>query len=429
MLNRAEFDPASEQVKAGYTILQPRVQVRPAVVNRSLFTRTYAGDAVIDLYSRAVSDVYQDLFGEGNFVGKGIYDVDDFRRSLNDKVPENHLLSHDLFEALQSRCGLVTDVILFEDYPPHYLAYTDRLNRWVRGDWQLLPWLGRSVPHRTAGWARNTLSFIDRWRIFDNLRRSLVAFSVLVLLAGGWLYLPGSKIAWTLFALAPYLVPILTSFISEIRRNVVEEYPNFESHSIRLTALRALFEILFLPHEALINLDAIATTIIRLYISHERMLQWMTAAHSVKLFGKTLHLKSAWQAMVIAPLFSIALGLIILLNEPNVLAVAGFLLAGWIFSPTIAARISVPDRQPEINFTPAQEKKLRLLARSTWLYFEHFVGPEDRWLPPDHYQENPTWPGPAPDLTYKHWSHATLHTGCSRHGVYGCAGIIFTPAR
>ena len=241
VLNGAVFDETSDSVKAGYTILQPRVQVRPAVVNQSLFTRTYAGDAVIDLYSRAVSDVYQDLFGEGNFVGKGIYDVDAFRRSLHDKVPENRLLSHDLFEALQGRCGLVTDVILFEDYPPHYLAYTDRLNRWVRGDWQLLPWLGRWVPNRTAGLARSTLSPIDRWRILDNLRRSLVALSIFALLVTGWLYLPGSKLIWTLVALAPYILPILTGIVSELRRNFSEEYPKFEftlhpadSHSLLL---------------------------------------------------------------------------------------------------------------------------------------------------------------------------------------------------
>ena len=389
VLNQAVFDPRSGQVKAGYTILQPRVQVRPAVVNQSIFSRVYAGDSTIDLYSRAVSDVYQDLFGEGNFVGKGIYDVDAFRQGLHGKVPENRLLSHDLFEALQSRCGLVTDVILFEDYPPHYLAYTDRLHRWVRGDWQLLPWLGRWVPHRTDGKARNSLSLIDRWRIVDNLRRSVTSLACLALLIGGWLFLPGSRIGWTLFALSPYWVPVLTSMISEIRRNAAQEYPNFESRSIRLTALRSFYEVLFLPHESLVNLDAIVTTLVRLYITHKRMLEWMTAAHIVQLFGKRLKVKSAWQGMVISLLFTIGLAIILLLQQPAAMTIAAAFLIGWMISPTIAARISVPDRQPEISFTPAQENKLRLLARSTWLYFEHFVGPEDRWLPPDHYQESP----------------------------------------
>jgi cyclic beta-1,2-glucan synthetase len=389
ILNQAEFESTTREIKAGYTILQPRVQVRPAVVNQSLFTRVYAGDSIIDLYTRAVSDVYQDLFGEGNFVGKGIYDVDAFEKSLQDKIPENHLLSHDLFEALQGACGLVTDIVLFEDYPPHYLAYTDRLHRWVRGDWQLLPWLKKWAPRRTDGKSRNTLSFIDRWRIFDNLRRSLIAPASLVLLVGGWLFLPGSAIVWTLFALAPYLMPIVMNFISELRRTARDQTSHVTTRPIGLAALRSLFEIIFLPHEAFIYLDAIVTTLTRLYVTHRNMLQWMTAAHTVQLFGKRLQVRSAWQAMLTTPLFAIALGAAVFFQDSNALLFSAPLLLGWVISPYIAARISKPDVQPEIKLTLAQEKKLHLLARSTWLYFEHFVSPEDRWLPPDHFQENP----------------------------------------
>ncbi|HSJ89782.1 MAG TPA: hypothetical protein VK909_21400, partial [Anaerolineales bacterium] len=389
VLNRAEFDPATGEVKAGYTVLQPRAQVRPAIVNQSTFTRVYAGDAIIDLYSRAVSDVYQDLFGEGNFVGKGIYDVDAFEKSLRDKVPENHLLSHDLFEALQGSCGLVSDIVLFEDYPPHYIAYTDRLNRWVRGDWQLLPWLGRWVPHRTHGKVRNTLSLIDRWRIFDNLRRSLIVPTILLLLVSGWLFLPGSPFAWTLFALSPYLLPLLLNFISELRRAAHEPESHLLTRPIGLAALRAIFQIIFLPHETLVYLEAILTTLARLYVSHRNMLQWMTAAHTVQFFGRRLRVKAAWQAMLTAPLIAVGLGLALYFEDERVIAIALPFIVAWIFSPNIAARISKPDVHEEVKLTPAQEKKLHLLARSTWLYFEHFVSPEDRWLPPDHFQEDP----------------------------------------
>ena len=389
ILNRAEFDSASGEVKAGYTILQPRVQVRPTVINQSLFTRAYAGDSIIDLYTRAVSDVYQDLFGEGNFVGKGIYDVEAFEKSLHDKIPENSLLSHDLFEALQGSCGLVTDVVLFEDYPPHYLAYTDRLHRWVRGDWQLLPWLKRWVPLRTGGKSRNTLSLIDRWRIFDNLRRSLIAPATLTLLISGWLLLPGPAILWTLFALSPFLMPILMNMVSELLRTARDQSSRVVTRPIGMAALRSFFEILFLPHETLIYLDAIVTTLVRLYITHRNLLQWVTAAHTVQLFGKRLHVKAAWQAMLSSPLFAIGLAVAVYLEAFQVFLVAAPILFGWLISPYVAARISKPYAQPELKLTPAQEKKLRLLARSTWLFFEHFVGPEDRWLPPDHFQENP----------------------------------------
>ena len=388
-LNRAEFDPATEEVVDGYTILQPRAQVRPSVANQSLFTRVYSGDSVIDLYTRAVSDVYQDLFGEGNYVGKGIYDVDAFQKSLKDRIPENRLLSHDLFEGIHGRCGLVTDVVLFEDYPPHYLTYTDRMHRWVRGDWQLLPWLEARVPHRTKGTIPNSLSLIDRWKLFDNLRRSLLPPTVLVLLMSAWLFLPGSSLAWMIFALSPYLMSIITNFIAEVHHVLSKKSSITTNHPLRLATLRALFEIIFLPHESLIILDAITTTLYRMFIRHRKMLEWVTAAHTVKVFGRTLKVRAAWQAMVVAPAFAAALFLLILSLFPRTLLVAAPLLLGWTISPYIAARISRPIPHLIKRLAPAQERKLHLLARSTWLYFEHFVGPEDRWLPPDHFQESP----------------------------------------
>jgi cyclic beta-1,2-glucan synthetase len=388
-LNQAEFDAASEEITDGYTVLQPRAQVKPAVANQSVFTRVYSGDSAIDLYTRAVSDTYQDLFGEGNYVGKGIYDVDAFQKSLKDRVPENRLLSHDLFEGVHGRCGLVTDVVLFEDYPPHYLTYTDRLHRWVRGDWQLLPWLASQVPHRTKGKVPNPLSVIDRWKLIDNLRRSLLPPMVLVMLVGGWLFLPGSSLAWMLFALSPYLISIVTNVIAEIHRVFSRKPASVTTHPLRLAALRALFEIIFLPHESLIILDAIGTTLLRMFVLHKGMLEWVTAAHTVRVFGRTLKVRAAWQAMVIAPSFAIALTLLMLSFYPETLLTAAPLLVGWIVAPYIAARISRPDPHIVKKLSPAQERKLHLLARSTWLYFEHFVGPEDRWLPPDHFQENP----------------------------------------
>ncbi|HKY53840.1 MAG TPA: glucoamylase family protein, partial [Anaerolineales bacterium] len=387
-LNQAEFDPATGEVMDGYTILQPRTQVRPAVANQSLFTRVYSGDSVIDLYTRAVSDIYQDLFGEGNYVGKGIYDVDAFQKSVKDRVPENRLLSHDLFEGIHGRCGLVTDVVLFEDYPPHYLAYTDRMHRWVRGDWQLLPWLGSRVPHRTKGTIPNPLSLIDRWKLFDNLRRSLVPPVVLTLLVSAWLFLPGSSLIWMIFAISPYWSFILTNLIGHIRHALSRgEAPG--TQSLRLATLRSLFEVIFLPHEALIISDAITTALLRMYIQHKKMLEWVTAAHTVRVFGRTLKVRAAWQAMVVAPTFAVALLLLISSLYPGILVEAAPLLLGWMVSPYIAARISRPIPHLIERLAPAQERKLHLLARSTWLYFEHFVGPEDRWLPPDHFQEFP----------------------------------------
>ena len=388
-LNQAEFDPQTGEVIAGHTILQPRVQVRPSSANQSLFTRVYSGDSVIDLYTRAVSDVYQDLFDEGNYVGKGIYDVEAFQRSLDGKIPENHLLSHDLFEGMHGRVGLVSDVVLFEDYPPHYIVYTDRLHRWVRGDWQLLPWLRSRVPHRTKGSAPNTLSSIDRWKLFDNLRRSLLPPGVLALLISGWLLLPESSLVWMLVALSPYLAPVLMNFMGEVRHSFSKQHSTRVTRPLRLSLLRSLFEIIFLPHEAYVIFDAVTSTLVRLYITRRHFLQWVSAAHTVQLFGKRLHLKSAWQAMIGAPLLALLFFVMLLFLFPATLPAAAPFLLVWILSPYIATRISQPFQRPVTRLLPDQEHKLRLVARSTWLYFEHFVGPEDRWLPPDHFQESP----------------------------------------
>ena len=197
-LNRAEFDEVSGRVRTGYTVLQPRVEISPECGNRSLFARWFTGDTAIDIYSRAVSDVYQDLFGSGIYVGKGAYDVEAFRRSLEGRVPENALASHDLFEGIHGRAALATDIVLYEDLPRQYLEFARRQHRWIRGDWQLLPWLGRSVPGTGGRRLRNRLAWIDRWKIVDNLRRSLLPPALVTMLVAGWLVLPGHPALWTL---------------------------------------------------------------------------------------------------------------------------------------------------------------------------------------------------------------------------------------
>ena len=200
-LNRAEFDEASGRVRTGYTVLQPRVEISPECGNRSRFARWFTGDTAVDIYSRAVSDVYQDLFRSGIYVGKGAYDVEAFRRSLDGRVPENALASHDLFEGIHGRAALATDIVLYETFPRQYLEFTRRQHRWIRGDWQLLPWLRRSVPGTAGSRVRNRLAWIDRWKIVDNLRRSLLPPALITMLVAGWLILPGHPAVWTMLGI------------------------------------------------------------------------------------------------------------------------------------------------------------------------------------------------------------------------------------
>jgi len=388
-LNQAKFDLETGALTDGYTVIQPRVQVSPSVANRSVFTRVYSGDVALDLYTRAVSDVYQDLFGEGSYIGKGIYDVAAFERCLADRVPDNALLSHDLFEGIHGRCGLATNIVLYEDYPAHYLTYAHRRHRWIRGDWQLLPWLLPHVPHKTAGKIRNNLSSLDRWKIIDNLRRSLLGPATLLLMLGGWFALPGFSLVWIALALSPFVFAIATGVVTALRARRTGQYSETTARPVQQAALRALFEVIFLPHESLIVMDAIATTLVRLMITRRRLLQWVTVAHTVHIFGMGLKIKVARHEMRFVFIFSLLITILVAILHLHVLWLAMPFLALWIFSPYIAVLVSQSTLRKENKITPKQEHSLRQLARSTWLYFEKFVGPDDHWLPPDHFQEDP----------------------------------------
>jgi cyclic beta-1,2-glucan synthetase len=388
-LNRVEADPESGVIVAGYTVLQPRVQVNPASGNRSLFTRVFSRDTGLDLYTRAVSDVYQDLFGEGNYVGKGIYDVTAFERSLAGRVPDNRVLSHDLFEGIHGRAGLVTDVVLFEDYPPHYLAYVHRMHRWVRGDWQLLPWLLGEVPNASQGRRSNGLGTLDRWKILDNLLRSLLGPAIVVLLIAGWLLLPGSVLLWTGSAVLPLALPLLADVASGLANRLRNRASAAVSKAEQADALRSLLAVVFLPYEALVTLDAIGTTLYRLTISRKHLLQWTSAAHDVRAFGKEIKASQAWRHMAGAPSLAAATAVLVLLVNPLALPVAAPFLLLWLISPDVAYRIGRPETHGPAPLADDQRRRVRCLARRTWLFFEYFVGPEGHWLPPDHFQEDP----------------------------------------
>ncbi|MEZ4869210.1 MAG: glucoamylase family protein [Caldilineaceae bacterium] len=391
-LNHAEFNKKGKVV-AGYTILQPRTEIKPTSSNKSLYSRVFGGDTGFDLYTRAVSDIYQDLFGEGIFVGKGIYDVDAFEHSLEGRAPENSILSHDLFEGIHGRAGLVTDVVLYEDYPPHYLVNVLRSHRWVRGDWQLLPWLFARVPYQDPqqGLTKipNDLRLIDRWKIFDNLRRSLFSPMLLTFLIIGWTLLPGAPWVWTLLAILAPSMPLITALVSGMVRLAQGDDAYTVLQDIRNHALRWLLFIAFLPYEALLLLDAIASTLVRLFITRRQLLQWVTAAHTVRLFGDETSAVSTLSKMLPSLFLVVALIFLIIWVNHTHLAVAAPFLAVWLLAWWVAHLISTPEERAPAPLSPTQRQTMRVLARRTWLFYEHFVGPEDNWLPPDHFQESP----------------------------------------
>jgi cyclic beta-1,2-glucan synthetase len=391
-LNRAEFDAETDRVTAGYTILQPRIEVTPFGAAASSFSRLFAGDPGLDLYARAASDVYQDLFGEGIYVGKGIYDPVAFQRSLRGRVPENAVLSHDLFEGIHGRAALLTDVVLFENYPADYRGYWRRLHRWARGDWQLLPWLRRRVPLADGGRGSNRLSLISRWKIIDNLRRTLLPPTLLGFLLLAWLAFPGPLAVWTGIAVLVLAAPMLTEamggLLSANRLSALP--PAVQGVTLRLLPASALWilHVALLSHRAVVFADAILRTLVRLH-RRRRLLEWTSAARVARALVGTESRRLFWREMFAAPVAAVGALVLLATCRPAALPVALPLAALWLLAPEIAAFVSRPRRRRAPTLTEGDARRLRLLARRTWLFFDTFVGPDDQWLPPDHFQEEP----------------------------------------
>ena len=369
-LNVAAFDDRGV-VTDGYTIVQPRVETHPDETERSLYGWIGSGDTALDIYTHAVSDVYQDLFGAAAYVGKGLYDVDAFTRSVEGRVPENALCSHDLFEGAHGRVALASDVFVLEHYPQHVVAGLRRQHRWTRGDWQILPWLFGRVP-AVSGRVKNRLAAIDRWKIFDNLRRSLLAPAILALTLIGLAIAP---LPFALLALLPLATPLLMSAPDLIGLRFREAFA-------RWGAFLAL-----LPQEAWSNVDAIVRSLYRMTISHRKMLQWISAAQTAANVSRGAR-ALVWRE--IGPPSSVAAVLAILAAalHPTALAVAVPLALVWIGAPEIARWLSAPQKTTR-TVTADEQRRLRRLARRTWAFFETFVTPDEQWLAPDNYQEDP----------------------------------------
>ena len=394
-LNRATFNPRVGRVTEGYGILQPRISVTFMSAASSLFARLYSGHTGVDPYTTAVSDTYQDLFGEGIFTGKGLYDVDAFTASLENSVPENALLSHDLFEGLYARVALVSDVELVDEYPSSVLSHARRQHRWIRGDWQILYWLFPFVPS-PRGVKRNTLPIIGRWKILDNLRRSLVAPTLLMLLVAGWTVLPGPRWFWTATVMgvaASQLLPVLARLLVGPGR--AQSIPVF-LRNLRRDAATALAQMLlsltFLAFHAFDTAHAIGVTIVRLVVTKRRLLEWetaaATAARAAGVVGQRLRRFVA--EMAASPIIAIAVALLIVARERAALPAAAPFLFLWIIAPVVAYWLSVPVGARVRPLNDRERTVLRRTARKTWRYFDTFVTAADAWLVPDNYQDDDT---------------------------------------
>ena len=387
-LNQPKFDATLQRVTHGYGVMQPRVTPSlPVGHYGSLFQQVFSSTRGIDPYVFAVSDVYQDVFAEGSFAGKGIYEVDAFEAALAAKIPENTLLSHDLFEGVFARSALVTDVEVVEEFPERYSVASARQHRWVRGDWQLLPWmLNRSS-------TKINIPPLGLWKMVDNIRRSLSPIATLLSLFAGWFVLPTVSAAiWTVFIVALSLLPSLLPAIS----NALPR-PQALTLDSRLKSIGGDFaqavattaaNLIFLGHQAYLMVDAIARTLYRLSISRENLLEWTTAAQSQS--NSNSGLVASYSAMLPTVVIGFCASAVAAYSgSPMWMVIAPFAVA-WILAPLVAYKMSLsPELEDALAASPEDRKILRVVARRTWKYFETFVTTTDSMLPPDNFQETP----------------------------------------
>ena len=392
-LNRAIYDPKKKRITSGYSIIQPRISMTPESARRTWFSKIFSGNVGIDPYSTAVSDIYQDLAGEAVFTGKGIYDVQAFHEVMGNRFPENRVLSHDLIESTYLRAGLATDIELFDDYPSTYVSFSKRNHRWIRGDWQIATWLLSKVPGRD-GKEPNSINLLSKWKVFDNLRRSLSPLFLTIFFIAGWFLLPGSAWIWTVAAFGILAFPIYISLSGDMfnrpARVKWKLYMEKVRANLKINSVQAFIMLIILPHQAVVQLDAVIRTLFRLLISKKNLLEWVTASQIESSAPNSLF--SYIRSMFI----SVALGIGVLIAaflyaQHYLWIVVPFSLI-WVCSPMFLWYVSQPVKSRIKTYSRQDYQLLRNYARRTWFYFERFVNEDHFWLPPDNYQEDPPLP-------------------------------------
>lgn len=390
-LNKAVIDEEKGSINEGYGLIQPRISLSLESTNRSWFTRIFAGQGGLDPYTTAFSDVYQDLFREGIFTGKGIYDIQIFQKILKDAIPDNTVLSHDLLEGSYIRAGLASDIEFIDGYPSKYSSFMMRQHRWVRGDWQLIKWLLPFVNNRYNEKVKNPLSALSKWKILDNLRRSLVSISVMLLLIFGLIILPGKTVVWVGFAILTIFFPLFMSAVDYITlryyKSIREKLNGNLIIGLKATFYQVTLNLVFLPYHAYTMTDAIIRTLYRVYISKRNMLEWITAADMEKNLKDDFF--SYFKRMRVAVLLSVSIFLLVLwINSSNFLLTLPLIIL-WFVSPYIAFNVSGETVKKVEKLNKEDIQLLRKIARKTWAYFEKFAGEENNFLPPDNYQVYP----------------------------------------
>jgi len=390
-MNRAWYNPKEKRITRGYGVVQPRISIPPESARQTWFSRIFSGNVGIDPYSTAVSDIYQDMSGEAVFTGKGIYDVRAFHKVLDNRFPDNRVLSHDLIESTYARAGLATDIELFDDYPSTYASFSNRNHRWARGDWQIATWLFSKVPARD-GKQENTINLLSKWKIFDNLRRTLNPFFLTIFFIAGWFWLPGNAWIWTAAAFGILAFPIYVTLSSDLLNRPARVrwklYVEKVRANLKINTIQSLFTLIILPHQAITYLDAIFRSLYRIKISKKWLLEWRTASHTERTSPNSMG--AYIRSMIFPVLFAVAILITAVMMAPHSLWVIGPFFLIWVCSPVYLWYVSQPLKKKKVPIGEDDIRSLRLIARRTWFYFERFVNEDHSCLPPDNYQEEPS---------------------------------------
>ena len=389
-LNQAVVNPDTRMVVEGYGILQPRIGISVQSAARSRLAALYSGQTGFDIYTRAISDVYQDLFGEGIFTGKGIYEVDTLRQVLERRFPDNALLSHDLMEGAYARAALVSDIELVDDYPSHFSAYSRRKHRWMRGDWQIMRWIQSRVPDFSGRMISNPIPLISQWKILDNLRRSLLELGMILLLLSGWLWLPGRPEYWTAATLLMWFVPAFSSLLFALlrvprSRRALPSWLRDSLRTFRESVLITMCSLIFLLHQALISADAVVRSVGRVFVTRKKMLEWETAAEAEAASG---HKSPVDVYLEWTPWIALGLAATIWLVRPAAMLSAAPLLAMWTASRAFSSWLN---RRPRAGHTTLGKEEAQLMRESAdriWRFFRDWSSSSTNWLIPDSVREN-----------------------------------------
>ena len=400
-LNRAKLSPDGKRVNSGYGIMQPRVNVDVEVTNKSRYAQLFAGLGGLDVYTTASFELYQDIFNEGSFCGKGIYDLKVFQKVLKGTFPENLILSHDLIEGCHIRCGLINDLELFDDNPSNYIDDAKRHHRWTRGDWQIIGWLGNKVRNEKGEKVKNQVNTIGRWKIFDNLRRSVLSLALMVVLIFGFaiqLSNPGSQPStispfwYVLVALIAVASPIVFFILGQITKlpSFGKRYHYYATlmRGFRVIIDRSYVQFALLPKEAWMYTDALVRACYRLWFSHKNLLNWITSDEAAKSTKGTLgdYLGKFWFNYVA----SVILIVLYLLGPGGILSLIAmlFCVLTWCAAPFLMFWLGKKFPQNKKNLTAKETEEIKELAKDTWHFFDSQITEETNYLIPDNYQLN-----------------------------------------